>query len=698
MKMRRLLFTAFLLLGVGIPSFAQYYYANRGDEFSEINWKRRAFMEYETGMNAGESASALRVSICYANEEGTPRNVEKARSILDKWSQKDPAICLFCSVLYSPKVATGWWFGEFEEKISGTEFSRGYPKVYGIRLGGGGYNGLCSRLGEDYDKAIFYAQRLDKQLQSKASQQYLLALNKAAYPEKYDNKIQNLRIFDNPGGYDQDLTEAVEYCKTLDDLSQVIEIDRSKPYTINGRHYFDYWADQFYFGDKFPQAVSQKCLDLYKAYLKGNGDDPELTKQKLSADSEKQKAVEVALPLAVKVLVSAHPDQIEWVSRNIHFEDVLESSKVIWTRRQIRDLVKAYSMEWPKYEEVFTSPFYVSLDGGKEITERYLSILQSTESEYDRAMSQMRYKDDHLDYVAWGKISTQKEDYALIKKCWEDRELNKMLELEEKACSWLDYYAEHKDVRKDSTKLKLVRKELMRQVQRLADFRDVPSYERDSIRKQQHLLFTNLLLDETNGSANYRSYYYCQTDIPAYKSYVAYKIKTLKTKRQMSEESILGREGYSRQEIKDHDAFRKYAAKGVRKSLTPQLINAVSPLVEASLEQGRIAFIKCPDPAESPSVNVFAEEQDVLRIIRQYQQGTSITGLATEFLKTYPQSSYTQLITDYYNDSYALLKAGELTKDSTDEEIQTIKSLPVTKEVAKQIKTLTDRKFLRTKL
>ena len=91
------------LISQALFSQSSKYYYNRGLEWAEsvnkIHWQTQAFKEWRTGEQKGEVDCARALIICYLEEKGTPRNVNAALNLINKWYKKDKTICILGALL-----------------------------------------------------------------------------------------------------------------------------------------------------------------------------------------------------------------------------------------------------------------------------------------------------------------------------------------------------------------------------------------------------------------------------------------------------------------------------------------------------------------------------------------------------------------------------------------------------------------------
>lgn len=172
---------------------AQNFHYRKGWEFSEIDWERSAFSEWEDGMQAGEMSSTIMVAACYMREYGVGRNVSKGVSIMENLASKNTDVALF---------AANFWFPILDDK----PFFDYYPHA------GGQYNmwsmfkwwqekdlrATNFGLEANYAKVL----KFSKMYLAKVSKGYGANLAKGMIGYCYENGV---------GGVRKNLTKALEY-------------------------------------------------------------------------------------------------------------------------------------------------------------------------------------------------------------------------------------------------------------------------------------------------------------------------------------------------------------------------------------------------------------------------------------------------------------------------------------------------------
>jgi hypothetical protein len=352
-----------------------------------MGWYDTTFKEYVQGMNAGEKSCALGVAWCYLNEEGTSRNIKKAISILEKYSEKDAAISLFLALFYDPTYINGdLYLGEAKfEKIG---------EIYPLNSGGYGFRRFYNyfsplhseTFGIPYDinKSIKYAEKANKKLNSIGSKTYLKKLRQHVQKNSNDY-LKVLSSYDGSESfydYESTLEKCIEQSKSLEDISKIIHCDSLGSKKINAsdetiafeynRSYYEQIDNCAYLTShseqtKVRELLAEKTCSLYVALWKENNHD---IKKLISIYNEGKikTAIDVGVLLYAKIkgynntiseddLVS-----LEWLCNNCPYESINNKLKVIWTRAKLRTLI-SNNKEWHLFENVFSSKNYYSVDG-----------------------------------------------------------------------------------------------------------------------------------------------------------------------------------------------------------------------------------------------------------------------------------------------------------------------------------------------
>lgn len=114
---------------------AQRYHYQKYLEYKIAGWRDSAFREAQAGEKAGEPDCARELITCYLYEYGTPRNVQRALQLIDKWYTKDESTCACALQAHTGIFTYANLFGGKGEcfpasDIQGVKFARALLKYW----------------------------------------------------------------------------------------------------------------------------------------------------------------------------------------------------------------------------------------------------------------------------------------------------------------------------------------------------------------------------------------------------------------------------------------------------------------------------------------------------------------------------------------------------------------------------------------
>lgn len=693
--MKRSVLFLFGLLFCVQQIYAQTYHYYKGEKYYNIGWYDLAFSEYVAGMNAGEPSSALMVAQCYLNERGTPRNVKKAVSILEQWSLKDMTICFFTAVFYD-EYQCGFrinWDNDktFHQKVPGVCSSFNYiiSSIYDHKPLLAEQYGLSY----DLDKAIKYADILNKKVNSETTSRYvkLLKLKKI---EKSGDKIALLSAIE-PGvygasDYDKILMEAFEQCNSLDDISRVIDMDYSKnkvlkeaTNSICDNHYSSLYQKDCY------EVLSNKCLSFYRSLYEECGGNQEALLDIYNKNPKIHQAIDVGLSVAAfyKGWKENNIEELEWMCENVQYDSVKENAKSVWTRMLLKNYVYNHK-DWPSFNELFSSSNYIEVDGVNPL-DKYNKYLKAK-------------KEGYTPNENWCEVSTHKTDFYPIREQWFDAQYSLLANKEKlEGIPYTQIFAEcaNKGLSLDENKLGKIVSVLNEDIKYMdSKLKDSDSYSVQRSSRQNQLEYAEFLLKEHDNSLSINDYIAFQRDNADYGNYARVRLSVFKQYRLAKEKEIENRTMFSPKLIKQHDAFILLCQSGNRTKIKPENVSDLkSSILMPALERCKAAYNIYPIDGIADIQRKYDEEIAVADIILKYANDNDAWELSKAFLKQYPSSAYTQLITDYCNDSYAIREANMLNNQSSKDDINKVLSLPMTKSGNKQVKALIKNLNLKNK-
>lgn len=692
---------------------AQYYYYNKGEKYLDMGWNDLAFSEYVDGMNAGEPSSAMMVAWCYLKEKGTPRNVQKAVSILKQWSKKDMTVCLFTAIFFDPAkcAANVGWNDDilFNKKVAG---------VSGASVGiyGGGIHTIYGRkplFAEDYgispniDEAIRYAEILNTRVNSVSTKDFLELLKLKKIEESGDmiallSAQRSDNTLDRSGiTYRRVLSSALEQCSSLEEISAINNIDYSKQAVLKNaeeiicnNQYLMYESDIF-------NVLANTSLVLYKSLLSDLGGKNEVVLDYYNNNPKIRQALDVGLSAAAYYKGWKDNDikELEWLCDNVPFNYSNNNARATWTRLMLKKYILEHA-SWPLFSRLFSSSYYIELEGTNPVPNEYFTKY------YNYVRAKERKSSDYFELLDaerelwkletamkdnnWRKISTQKKHFYAIREHWFDAQYD-LLDNNDKINGVpynqvLDKYAKM-ETTIDKNILGIIHKQLNEDVTFMdIDLKDSETYTTQRGSRSKMLEFVEFLLKEQKNRLSINDYVVFQNSSTNYGIYAKNRLTIFKQSRIAQEADINNRTGFSPQLKKEHDMFRSLCISGKRKKLTPENVSHIkTDVLIPTLEKCKKAYETYTLDSISEIQKNYEEEIAVADIIMKYFSDNDALGLSESFLKQHPSSKYLPLITDYYNDSYAIREAHLLTKTSTKNEIIRVKSLPMTKDGLKQV-------------
>ena len=724
--MKRSVLFLFGLLFCAQQIYAQTYHYYKGVKYYDIGWYDLAFSEYVAGMNAGEPRSALMVAWCYLNESGTPRNVKKAVSILEQWSLKDMTICLFTAIFYDESqcgMDIPWAADDiFNKKVPGVDGPHdwqtgGIYTIYSCKP----VFAVDYGLSDDADKAIKYAEILNKKVNTKTTSRFvkLLKLKKI---EKSGDKIALLSALE-PGfydgyKYDRILKEAFEQCNSLDDISRVIDMDYSKnkvlkeaTNSICNYHYSLLYKESY-------EMLSNKCLSFYRSLYEEFGGNQEALLDIYDKNPKIHRALNDGLSIAAfyKGWEKNNIEELEWMCENVQYDSVKENAKSVWTRKYLKDYVINHK-SWPEFDELFASSNYIELDGNDPFLEEYFALYneylntkknyETTKAEADyynflKAKRELDLADKNIKNNNWCEVSTHKTDFYPIREQWFDAQYSLLANKENlEGIPYTQIFAEcaNKGLSLDENKLGKIVSVLNEDIEYMdSKLKDSDSYSVQRSSRQNQLEYAEFLLKEHDNSLSINDYIAFQRDNADYGNYARVRLSVFKQYRLAKEKEIENRTMFSPKLIKQHDAFILLCQSGNRTKIKPENVsNLKSSILMPALERCKAAYNIYPIDGIADIQRKYDEEIAVADIILKYANDNDAWELSKAFLKQYPSSAYTQLITDYCNDSYAIREANMLNNQSSKDDIKKVLSLPMTKSGNKQVKALIKNLNLKNK-
>lgn len=732
--MRRLVLLLFSIFWFTHSLFAQYYHYNKGEKFLSIGWDDSAFSEYVSGMNAGEPSSAMMVAWCYLNERGTPRNVQKALSILDQWSKKDPSVCLFTAIFYDQTKCAGkvvWGGDEFFMQKAARIYAPSGEGIYSS-----GIWSIYDRepiFAEDYgvsfdiEKAIKYAEILNKKVNSKSTNDYVYLLKNGKIGQSGD-KIAVFAAFNpevsrNINEYYRVVEDAFEQCHSLEEIGILLDLEREKRHEIkslNSNYFLNSWEKRCY------EELSEKSLFFYKElHNKYCVDEKSLNdlKEIYNNNYHIKSAIDIGLSIAaqMKGYLDNDVNEVLWICNNVPFERSRDTARLVWTRCKLVEDILNFS-DWDSIEAIYSSPNYFEKAGSVPFKEGdlygllkcyveidSLTVLVKNENgsfsynhrELSFAEAELRNKRNQMKDKNWAKLSTKKNDIYLYKKFAQERLVNRIKQREK--IGGIPYWRMlslfalgEKTPAKEvlNTLLSVYGEDISLLDTVYCDNASFNSFREDILDQKS---FSEFLLKEITGNLQFDNYLEFGNSKSKYRMYATNKLEQFRKERQLREKMVQEMNGISKQDIKNHDAFISACQSCARKKINMETLETVkNNVIMLALKQCGEAYSIYPDEV-SPIQKQYEEELDVVDIIEAYANTYDALVLAEAFLKKYPGSLYTNLITDYYNDSYAIRMANQLTTQSSQEDINCVLALPMTKDGKKKVKELSSKSYLKNK-
>lgn len=724
--MKHYFLTLALLVVAALPMSAQYYHSNKGDSYYNARWYDSSFREYMEGMKAGEASSALRVIRAYLYEKGTPRDVKKAISIMEQWAEKDPGICFFASAFYDPYfIGESYRWYDREKKL--VLLHPGY--VYDIRP----VSARDVYMETSMEKALKYSEKLEKKF--KVSSEYSITLRERNRENTITDKIELLSLTEG-GRYSERFLDAIHYCKNVEDLNRLIAVDQKSPFTINDKHYFDYYRETGS-NDRHGQALAEKYLELIKPCIEARNGDLEAVRKDVEADPKMAGMREYMMPIYTKFMCNRDVESVKYAMEYVPYAQLLEPYRIKWSRESLFTLIKGATDDWKKYDEVFSSPIFMETSGQAPFSEKYIDegfplpeapevkvkkeyqgINSSDLEDYyksildnmDRINRDIIDKDSGVISREVNDLSTLKADYAPLidrlkerqilglrnseiliitkKPTEQEREQGiRNIKIEYPFGAYLMMIAKGKE-KVDNENLKRICSGLEKDIKTLNnDFPDNETANKEIRIKKQYLDFASLLLAEKQKPLQAQDYLACKFKNESFKEYVSKRLRWYKNKRRDAENTIATLEDFPSSDVKKYRAFQSSSQKAKRTApemLTYLRDNIVLKNIDAC---EKAAAIYPLDPPSNVYKNLI-EENEIINIALAYCSGKNVEEDCARFFKIFPGSVYNQLIKNYSNDSYALRAAGELNAQSSKEDIKKVLDLPMTKDASKQVKEL----------
>lgn len=749
--MKRIIFICISVF-LALQLEAQNYHFNKGEKILGIGWYDSAFNEYLAGMKAGEASSAFMVAWCYINECGTPRNVQKALTILDQWSDKDLNICLYAAVFFDESKCAGsiYWA---KDKV----FSSKATRVFTSELYGGIYEFFghkpqsAENFGISYnlDKAIKYAEKLNKKVNSESTQKFVNLLKTKKLEESGDflAALSSIGKDADESTYWGILKSALGRCSTLEDISRVIDIDNTKQRVIS----VDNATDYDYRIRECNEILAEKCSFFYNVLLESNGGDTLLLKEDIKNEPQTRKAIDIGLSIAAIIDGYNNNDVngVAWIINNVPFKQPNETARKVWSRCMLKTFIcnrldsywnsdvitdkYLYDTDWGAMCKIFSSPNYVELDGHSPISEDYTTKLidldkrnaalksispesydqQSVSFNYDLQSAYFKILDVQRDIsldnnnikdLNWENVSTKKSDYYSIKELSAKRIVRLLSQKQTfKEMTFEQYLTKimSGELTVNSGNLSPIIRNSTAVLSVLdsikGDYGDAMfSTLRGKAQDQKE--FAEFLSKELLKKTVINDYISFSKSSSIYCNYAKSKLANFRKKRQVKEKQIEERVGFDSKDIKKYDEFVSVCQSGVRKKIKLENVEIVkNNVIVPALKLCRDAYAIYPIDETSLQQRIFEEELAVIEIIDTYEKSNDVVTLSDSFLKQYASSSYTNLIQDYYNDSYAIRMANMLTCQSSKDDIDKVLALPMTKDGEKAVKKLTAKSYLKKK-
>jgi len=723
---------------------AQDYHFNKGEKYLRIGWYDSAFKEYLEGMKTGEASSAFMVAWCYLNETGTPRNVSKAIAVLDQWSDKDVNICFYNAVFNDPSISVRnvkWT----EDKVFSKEVKRFYAPTL---VGNYEFYGHKAQIAGDYnlpyniDKAIKYAQKLEKKVNSDALRDFinLLKTKKLTTSGDFETALSVIgNNADNVIYYDV-LQGALGSCSTLEDISRIIDLDNAKRSILSIEKAT---IDNYHVRD-CNELLADKCSFFYNVLLESNDGDTSLLKESVKKEPKTQKAIEIGLSISAVIdgYVKKNVNGLTWICNNVPFNKPKETARTVWSRCMLKDFmlnrVDSYwnsenitdnylsNTDWSAILKIFNSPYYIEVDGYSLIPKGYMtnqieldrlitiikeknkntspgSYDQPTEYyQAEKIITNLRFDNEKIKNFNWENVSTKKAEYQSIKELSTKR-INLLLSQKQtfKGITFEQYL--NKVMRGESninsSYLNTIIQNSTKILSSLDSMKDDYGDEAFSSLKEKALSqkeFAEFLSKELLKKTMIDDYITFSKSGSMYSNYAKSKLSSLRQERQTKEKMIDERVGFNSKDIKKYEGFVSICQSGARKKIKLETAEIVkNNVIVPALKMCSEAYSIYPIDEKSLQQRKFEEELAVIEIIQTYEKNKDVLTLSDSFLKQYASSPYTNLIQDYYNDSNAIRMANMLTSQSSKDEIEKVLALPMTKEAEKIVKKLTSN--LKTK-